>query len=58
MVVVPKIKIVVVFVVLLLLTGCTINYDLTINENSIDEKISGSVNKSEYQLNDEDTSPN
>ncbi len=55
---VPKIKIVVVFVVLLLLTGCTINYDLTINENSIDEKISGNVNKSEYQLSDEDTSPN
>lgn len=55
---VPKIKKVVVFVALLLLTGCTINYDLTINENSIDEKISGSVNKSEYQLSDEDTSPN
>lgn len=58
MLMVPKIKIVVVFVVLLLLTGCTINYDLTINENSIDEKISGNVNKSEYQLSDEDTSPN
>lgn len=42
----------------LLLTGCTINYDLTINKNSISETITGSVEKSEYEIKDTDTSLN
>lgn len=42
----------------LLLTGCTINYDLVINENNISETITGSVEKSEYEIKDTDTSLN
>lgn len=42
----------------LLLTGCTINYDLTINKNSISERVTGSVEKEEYEIKDTDTSLN
>lgn len=33
---------------ILLLTGCTINYDLEINSNSINESITGSISKNEF----------
>lgn len=42
----------------LLLTGCTINYNLTINKNSISERVTGSVEKEEYEIKDTDTSLN
>ena len=35
---------------ILLLTGCTVNYNLTINENSIVETISGTAYKSDYEI--------
>ena len=43
---------------LMLLTGCTINYNLTIDNNSVSESISGSVDKNEYELEDGDTGLN
>lgn len=43
---------------LVLLTGCTINYNLTIDNNSVNESISGSANKSEYELGNGDTGLN
>ena len=33
---------------ILLLTGCTINYDLEINNNSTNESITGSISKNEF----------
>lgn len=42
----------------LLLSGCTINYDLEINNDDLNETISGSVEKEEYQIKDTDTSEN
>lgn len=42
---------------LLLLTGCTVNYNLEINEDSLTETISGTVSKEEYELKKEYTSP-
>lgn len=42
----------------LLLTGCTINYDLVINQNNIKETITGSVKESEYETKETDTGLN
>ena len=42
----------------LLLSGCTINYNLEINNDDLNETISGSVEKEEYQIKDTDTSEN
>lgn len=43
---------------ILLLTGCTVNYNLTINENSIVETISGTAYKSDYEIKETDTDIN
>lgn len=49
-------KKIIIFALLLFLTGCTTNYDLVINKDNINETISGTVTKKEY--NDNDTSFN
>ena len=43
---------------LFILTGCSVNYNLNIDSNSITESISGNVLKSEYEVSDSDTSLN
>lgn len=43
---------------ILLLTGCTIDYNLEIKNNKIFEDISGSVLEEEYELKEEDTDVN
>lgn len=42
----------------LLLMGCTVNYNLTFNSNSVNEVITGSVRKDEYEIKDTDTGLN
>ena len=44
--------------ILFILTGCTANYNLNIEGNTITENISGTVSKSEYEIKSSDTSEN
>ena len=44
--------------ILFILTGCTANYNLNIEGNTITENISGTVLKSEYEIKNSDTSEN
>ena len=43
---------------LLLLTGCTVDYNLEINNNLMLENISGTILKDEYEIDENDTSIN
>lgn len=51
-------KIIIVLISLLLLTGCTIDYNLVIDKDSIKEAITGTAYKEEYEVREEDTSLN
>ena len=51
-------KIIVVLISLLLLTGCTIDYNLVIDKDSIKETITGIAYKEEYEVREEDSSLN
>ncbi len=53
-----KNKIFLIIPLLILLTGCTVNYDLIIDNNSLKETITGDVEKKEYEVTENDTSPN
>ncbi len=43
---------------LFLLAGCTVNYNLDIDGDNLDEKITGTVTKEEYEVKDTDTGEN
>lgn len=51
-------KIIVVLISLLLLTGCTIDYNLVIDKDSIKETITGTAYKEEYEVREEDSGLN
>lgn len=51
-------KVFIILMSLVFLTGCTINYDLTINNDSINETISGTAKKEEYEIREEDSGLN
>ena len=51
-------KKILILIPLLLLTGCTINYNLEIDGDDLNETIAGSVTKEEYEVKDTDTSEN
>mgnify|MGYP006994355182 FL=1 len=51
-------KRILILIPLLLLTGCTINYNLEIDGDDLNETITGSVTKEEYEVKDTDTSEN
>ena len=51
-------KIIVVLISLLLLTGCTIDYNLVIDKDSIKETITGTASKEEYEVREEDSGLN
>lgn len=51
-------RIIVVLISLLLLTGCTIDYNLVIDKDSIKETITGTASKEEYEVREEDSGLN
>lgn len=51
-------RIIVVLISLLLLTGCTIDYNLVIDKDSIKETITGTAYKEEYEVREEDSGLN
>lgn len=51
-------RIIVVLIFLLLLTGCTIDYNLVIDKDSIKETITGTAYKEEYEVREEDSGLN
>ena len=51
-------KRILILIPLLLLTGCTINYNLEIDGDDLNETITGSITKEEYEVKDTDTSEN
>ena len=51
-------KIIVVLISLLLLTGCTIDYNLVIDKDFIKETITGTAYKEEYEVREEDSGLN
>ena len=51
-------KIIVILISLLLLTGCTIDYNLVIDKDSIKETITGTAYKEEYEVREEDSGLN
>lgn len=51
-------KKIILFLLPVLLTGCTINYDLIIDKNSLTETISGVANKEDYEIKETDTDIN
>lgn len=46
------------WLLIFLLTGCTVNYDLKIESNKIEENISGSISKDLYEIKETDTDVN